>query len=152
MPRFTPNPAAATAGFPIYPAGEYEVVIGEPKSFFREGKDGKAANYGITFRSTIAEGEYAGKPIMLNCYMHTLESEGFSKQIQMASLGYTKDKEDTFNTDCGSLDWSFDTDNGSAGEAWHKMKGTRIIVALDVKMGNGGEQQQQTKSFRPLTA
>lgn len=150
MPRFQPNPTSVDAGFPVYPAADYEIILGDPKSFYRPGKNGKADNYGVTFRSTIAEGDKQGKPIMINCYMHTPESEGFSKQIQMAALGYPKDAEDKFNAEVGAGDWSFNTDDNSVGEEWTKMKGTRLIVTLTVKMGEGGVQQQGTAGFRPI--
>lgn len=150
MPRFEPNPSTATAGFPIYPEGEYEVVIGEPVSFLSPGKDGKQDNYGVRFKSTIGEGDKKGKQIMINCYQHTEESCNFAKQVQMAALGYKKNDEDKFNAEQGSADWSFNTDDKSAGEAWHKMQGQRVMVMLAVKMGQNGEEQQQIKSFRPL--
>lgn len=151
MPRYDYVPSSVDAGFPIYEAGDYEIVLGEPKSFFKTGTPPRGDNYGVRFRSTIGEGPKVGKPLMINCYMHTPESQGFSKQIQMASLGYAKDAEDKFNEEAGSLDWSFNTDDGSVGEAWHKMKGTRLIVTLAIKMGEGGVQQQQITGFRPLS-
>lgn len=153
MPRFDFNPSDVSSGLPVFPKGSYEVVLGEPKSFYRAGKNGKPDNYGIFFKSKIGEGAHAGKPLMINCYQHNEDSKGFSKQYQMSALGFVPVKQDDdFNKAHGSEDWSFNTDDNSCGNGWHLMKGQTIIIDFDIKMDDDGNQQQVTKGIRPLNS
>lgn len=160
MPRFNPDPSKVTIGFPVYPKGTYLVELSDPKTFYRVGKQdasgaAKADNYGVQFAaSKIADGPEKGKPFPITCMMHTPGSEGFSKVIQMAVLGYNPkdDKEqERFNiTEAG--DWSFNTDENSCGDQWHKMKGKVVAVDVDEKidMTSGVPvKQQDIKAYRP---
>lgn len=154
MPKFNPNPSAVDAGFPIHPKDEYDMVLGEPKVFFANGKDGKADNYGVAFTCIIAEGPQKGKKFFKRCFMHTPESQGFAKQFQMAVLGFnpkSQDDEAKFNTQYGNADWGFDTDTNTCGEAWHEMKGKHVYASLDVgtnKLTN--DPTQAEKGYRPF--
>lgn len=161
MPRFNPDPSKVTIGFPVYPKGDYLVELSEPKTFYRPGKSNdsggtKADNYGVAFSSSkIAEGEFKGKLFSINCMMHTDGSQGFSKIIQMAALGFNpKNKADIkkFDETEGLLDWSFDTDANTVGDAWHKMKGKIVKVTVETKMDMStgtAEEVQDVKGYSP---
>lgn len=162
MPRFNPDPSKVTVGFPVYPKGTYLVEVSAPKTFYRLGKQDatsgrtKDDNYGVQFASSkIADGPEKGKPFPITCMMHTEGSQSFSKIIQMAVLGYNpKDDKDQerFNEVEGVGDWSFNTDDNSCGDQWHKMKGRVVAVDVDVKvdMTSGSPvQQQDIKAYRP---
>src|SRR5688572_42416 len=120
MPSFRPDPTKVSAGLPVYEKGEYEIELGEPRPFLRETKQGKNAgqmNHGVMFRSIITEGPNKGKPYIHNCMMHTLESEGFSKQFQMAAYGFDKKDEERFDREIGSVkDWSYNIPDDPTGE------------------------------------
>lgn len=152
MPDFNYNPAAVSSGFQVFPKDSYEVVLGEPKTFYRPGKGDKADNYGIMFISKIAEGKYAGKKIAINCMMHTEDSQGFSKQYQMAALGFIPRKQDDeFDAAHMGDDWSFNTDTQRIGDGWMAMKSQRIIMDLDVGINpDTKEEQQKTIAVRPF--
>lgn len=153
MPNFNFNPADSSAGFPVYPKGTYEITLGEPKAFLRAGKNGKEDNYGIAFISKISGAEdskYIGKKFAVNIYQHTSESRDMGKLIQMAALGYTKQKEEDFDQFSAELDWSFNPDDNSVGSGWTEMAKNVLVVDLDQKMNEDGDSQQVTKNWRPL--
>jgi len=153
MPKFDFNPADAVSGIPVYPKDSYEVELGEPVSFYRAGKDGKADNYGVMFKSKIRDGKFAGKPTIINCYMHNEDSLGFTKSVQMAALGYTPRKsgeDERFNADHGTDGWGINTDDRTCDQGWHNMKGQTLVWDADTKIDKNGEQQQVTLGYRPL--
>lgn len=154
MPAFDFSPADSVAGFQVFPKGDgYETELGEPKAFHRNGKDGKEDNYGVMFVSKIAEGEFKGKKRVVNCYMHTEDSRNYSKQVQMAALGYDPKKdgdEEKFNELTKSWDWKANPDDGSCGDGWHKMKGQIIVDDLDVQIDKDNNKLQKSKNIRPL--
>ena len=161
MPPFRPDPTKVSAGLPVYDKGEYDIELGEPRPFLRitsSGKNVGATNYGVMFRCIILEGPQKGKPYIHNCMMHTTESEGFSKQFQMAAYGYEKRQEEEFDVEVGAVkDWIFDPqpDSGEpyCGDGWRDMKGKRIKISLDKVKGkdaNGQEvDQQKVTGMRP---
>lgn len=150
MPRIVPDPTKAVSGFLTYPKGEYVVEIRDPKSFYTPPRPGKNENYGVRFDgkiiSSIDQPGFVGKPFPVQCFQHTDGALDFSKGIQMAALGCKKDEE--FNEKYGGEDWSFNTDDKSCGEGWHKMSGQVIKVTIgDVKMDptTGDEQTGNMK-------
>jgi hypothetical protein len=153
MPRFTPDPTKVTTGFPVYPKGSYVVEIGEPKTFFNPGKDGKGDNFGVRFAGKIVEPtEFAGKPYSIQCMQHTEGSQSFSKNYQMAALGYNpsdNDSQAAFNTEKGMADWSFNTDDNTVGDGWHEMKGKVIRLDLDTAMDKDQKEQQKVSKIYP---
>lgn len=162
MPPFRPDPTKVAAGLPVYDKGEYEIELGDPKPFLRETATGKNAgniNHGVMFRCIITEGPQKGKPYIHNCMMHTPESEGFSKQFQMAAYGYDKKDEEKFNTEVGAVkDWSYDPkpDDGSdptCGDGWRDMKGKRLLISLNKRPNtqNPGQEQQSVDGMRPVS-
>jgi hypothetical protein len=154
MPRFNPDPSKVTTGFPVYPKGRYQVTIGEPKSFFKAATQvGKVDNHGVRFASKISGEGVENKSFMISCFMHTPESEGFSKAVQMAALGYNpRDNaaQARFNEEKATLDWTYNTDDASCGDGWHEMKGKVVNVDLDVAMGEGGVEQQKVLGYTPI--
>lgn len=151
MPDFNYNPSNVSSGFQVFPADTYEVVLGEPKTFYREGK--KGPNWGIMFVSKIAsEGKYKGKKIAIQLYMHTEESQGFSKSYQMSAFGFMPRKQDDdFDLATAEKDWRFNTDTHSVGDGWMEMKGQTIVLDLDTGINEeNGDEQQKIKAVRPF--
>lgn len=148
------NPTDVATGIPVYPKGSYELEVGEPKSFLRQGKEGKADNHGVFYKCKVTSpAEFAGKPFLQNCYMHTPESAAFGKSFIMAALGFTprdNDSEEKFNEMYKNENWKYEPDTKEAGEMWHKVKNQRVIVDLDVTMDKDGNKQQKIVGFRPL--
>jgi hypothetical protein len=157
-PVFRTDPTKVAAGIPVYPKGSYEIELGDPKPFLRTTASGKNAgqeNHGVMFRCIIVEGPQKGKAYIHNCMMHTPESEGFSKQFQMAAYGYERKDEAKFDEEIGSTkDWIYDPkpEDGSdptCGDGWRDMKGKRIKIDLGVKQGTNGETQS-VEGIRPV--
>lgn len=153
MPIFTPDPTKVSTGFQVFPKGRYEVELGEPKSFYSPGKNNKADNHGVRFSGKMVEGTEKGKTIPITCYMHSDGSMSFSKQYQMSALGYNPAdnlSQNKFNEEKGGLDWSYNPDTATCGDAWHEMKGKVIVLDLDTAMGEGGAEQQKTVKISPF--
>lgn len=158
MPGFDFNPNDVTVGFEVFDKGSYEIEVGEPRSFFAVGKDGKADNYGVRYVAKIADGPKKGRKYLINCYMHTEESQAVSKQFLMAALGYNprnQENEREFNEKFGNENWRYNPDDKSAGDMWHKATNQRLIVDLDIGVGKdgtpqAGEKVQVWKGYRPL--
>lgn len=152
MPRYEGDPTRASATFEVFPKGDYEFTIGEPKAFERTNAQGKLT-YGIRYTLTVQnEGPFKGKPFPQTLYKHVETAEGINKRFVMAALGYalTKPDEKRFDTDYAGKDWSFDTDTGACGDAWRELTGRRIVGSFDVKLGNDQTEQQDVKGWRPL--
>lgn len=153
------NPNDVTVGFEIFDKGAYELEIGEPKSFAATGKEGKPDNYGVRYMAKIVEGPKKGKKFMVNCYMHTEESQAFSKAFLMAALGFNPRKQEdekAFNEKYANENWRFNPDDKSAGDMWHKVKNQRVVVELDTGIGKdgtpqAGEKVQKIIAYRPLS-
>lgn len=154
MPRFAPDPSKVAAGIPVYPKGTYNVVLGEPKSFFKENVEKGTSNHGVRFTGRIkGDAQFENKPFIVTCYMHTEGAESYSKGMQMAALGYNPQSaadDAAFNENHGSDDWTYNTDDNSCGEGWHKMKGQVIQFDLDVGMDANQKEQQKVVAFRPV--
>ena len=157
-PVYRPDPSKVAAGIKIYDKGTYELELGEPKPFLRTTSTGKNAgneNFGVLFVCTILEGAEKGKKYIHNCMMHTPESEGFSKQFQMAAYGFEKKDESKFDEFSFTKDWSFDPkpDDGSepsCGDGWRDMKGKRIKIDLDKGLNADKQEQQKVVGIRPM--
>lgn len=151
MPRFEANPASVTTSLEVFPKDDYEFVIGEPKTFFRQNSKG-GDSYGIRLPLTIGTGDYQNKRTLVSLYFQSEGAQSMAKQFQMAALGYGKGRteEERFNKDWGGKDWSFDTDSGAVGDAWRELVGNRVVGTLDVTISDSGDEQQQFKGWRPL--
>lgn len=151
MPRFEPRPSAVTTSIEVFPKDDYEFIIGEPKTFFRQNAKGNDS-YGVRVPITIGAGEYQGKRTFVSLYFQSEGAQSMAKQFQMAALGYGKGRaeEQRFDADWGAKDWSFDTDSGSVGDAWRELVGNRVTGSLDVSISDAGDEQQQFKGWRPL--
>ena len=158
MPQYGFNPAAVDAGFPVYPKGQYEMIIGDPKPFLGkaiEAGSTKTQNYGVRYALIIAEGEKKGKKAIMNCYMHVEASQGFAKQFLMAAAGFNpkdQDAEARYNEESGAKDWTYDPDTGRVGEAWLELRGKRILIDLDVTMDKDQKEQQKWVGFIPFVS
>ena len=68
MPRYEGDPTRASATFEVFPKGDYEFVIGEPKAFERNNRDNKLT-FGIRFPLTCqSDGSMKNKPFVQTLY------------------------------------------------------------------------------------
>lgn len=154
MPIYNNDPSKVVATFEVLPKDDYEMIVGEPKAFFKPGSDGKADNYGVRFPVTVASGPMEGKKGQpVNCYQHTDGAQQYSKGFQMAAAGFGKGRaeEQRFDAEAAGKDWSFDTDSGQCGDAWREFTGKRVIAIYDIELNKDtGEQQQKVVGYRKL--
>jgi hypothetical protein len=151
------DPTAVTATLQIFPKGDYEFSIGEPKHFEKKNQDGKES-YGVRYSlkcERVLEGDknMVGKRYVFTCYQHTDGAISYSKQFLIASSGYgvNADGEKTFDAAAAGKDWGFDAGDGSVGDMWREIVGSRVIISLDLGTNpNTGEPSQQTTGFRPI--
>jgi hypothetical protein len=155
-PRFEFDPTTVVASMEVFPKGEYEFQIGEPKSFLRQAGEDKHDSFGVMYPLVIKlPSEYDGKRTVFSTYYQSEGSQAMAKQFMMAVLGYGKGKpeEDRFDRDMRGKDWSFDPETRSVSDVYRELSGKRVIGTLDVsKNTNTGDPQQQFKSWRPLNS
>ena len=156
MPTFDFDPSKVVASFEVYPKGEYEVQIGEPKSFIRKAGEDQHDSFGIRYPYVIKlPTEFENKRGVHTCYYHNEGSQGMSKQFVMAVMGYGKGRpeEERFDREVRGKDWAFDPTTGSVGDMYRELTGKRVIMSLDTqKNKETGEEQQKTVGFRSLTS
>lgn len=165
MPKYTADPSKDSAGFPVFPKGDYRLKIGEPKAFEQVAKRGPntgKTSYGIGFLVTCVNGAvnedgtesnpaYVGKKQYHKMYQHTQGAKDFGKGFLLSAFGYTLKEEDAFNAKASELDWSFDTDSGEVGEGWKSMTHAELVATMSVNIDNETKQEiQQFESFRPI--
>ena len=152
MPRFNPDPSKVSATIEVLEKGDYELSIGEPRTFFRQNSKGDDS-YGVRYQLTVAEGPKKGTKIFYSCYQQSEGAQSMTKQFFMAILGYDRkpSEEKRFDADTAGQDWTFDTDSGMMGDMWRFIAGKRVICSMDVGINNQtGEQQQKFNKWRPL--
>lgn len=154
MPTFNFDPSSASATLEVLPKGDYEVIIGEPKPFLREGE--KGTNYGVYYSLKVLNGPHKDKTIVTNLYMHTPGAGSYAKQFQMAALGYARNtaSEREFDAIHAGDDWTFGVDPNVIGDGWRALMGKRIVVSLDTQPNKDrpDELTQQFKGYRPVDA
>lgn len=155
MPRYNPNLTTAQAGILILPKGDYEFGISDPKLFSRKsaGEGGVERHvFGVQYNLVVkTTGEYEGKTIPLQLYMHTENSFGMNKQFVMAALGSSINQEDEFNEKYADADWSIDTDENEMGDIWKNVGGNMISATADIVPDKRDvERKQQRWSWRPV--
>lgn len=136
--KFTFDPSAVSIGFEIYPKDIYEAILKEPKTFYKEGVGDKETRGGIAFPMTIEEGEFKGKPYSLVSNFGDDWGPKQAKQLLAAALGFdTRNKkgEKEFEEACVANGWDLtvDLESGYLGEGWTQMKGSRVMVDLDIR-------------------
>lgn len=151
MPRFTPDPSKVSATLEVLEKGDYELTIGEPKTFFRQNQKGEDS-YGVRYQLTVAEGPKKGTKIFYSCYQQSEGAQSMTKQFFMAVLGYDRKSSDEkrFDADFAGQDWVFNTDDGALGDMWRSIIGKRVMCSMDVGISNSGEPQQKFNKWRPL--
>ena len=156
MPTFDFDPSKVTASFEVFPKGDYEIQIGEPKSFIRKAGQDQHDSYGIRYPFVIKlPTEFENKRGVHTCYYHNEGSQGVSKQFIMAVMGYGKGRqeEERFDREVRGKDWAFDPNTGAVGDMYRELTGKRVIVSFDTqKNKETGEEQQNVKGFRALTS
>lgn len=156
MPRFEFDPTTVVASLEVFPKGEYEFVVGEPKSFLRQAGEDKHDSFGIRYSLTVKQpDEYDGKRSVFSTYYQSEGSQAMAKQFIMAVLGYGKGKpeEERFDRDMRGKDWSFDPETGACGDIYRELTGKRVIGSLDVdKNKNTGDPMQVFKGWRTISS
>lgn len=151
MPIYTPDPTKVSSGFQIFPKGHYEFIIGAPKGFHKnETEEGKNdGNYGVGYLVVCAESDdqpqMKDQKLYNRCFVHTPESESFTKQFQVAALGCKDDAE--FNEKYGQEEWWINTDDDSFGKGWNLLEGKRITCDIKVVMGKGDYKDKEQNQF-----
>lgn len=152
MARYEFDPSVVQSGFEVFPKGEYELQVGQPKAFERTNNKTGKTSFGVRFPLTVGSGDYKGKRAMFTYYLHTEGGQQMGKRFLMAALGYDRKQEDEFNKAMAGADWAYDTDSGAVGDAWRKATGARVLGTADVQQNTETDEEQQNwKSFRPYT-
>jgi hypothetical protein len=155
-PRFEFDPTTVVASIEVFPKGEYEFVVGEPKAFMRQAGEDKHDSYGIRYPLVLrAPDEYDGKRTVFSTYYQSEGSQAMAKQFIMAVMGYGKGKpeEERFDRDMRGQDWGFDPETGAVSELYRELSGKRVVGTLDIqKNNNTGDAMQAFKSWRPISS
>ncbi len=156
MPRFEFDPTKVAANIEVYPKGDYEFIVGEPKAYIKKSGEDQHDSYGTRYALTIAlPDEYKGKRTVYSTYLQSEGGQSMAKQFMMAVLGYGKGKaeENRFDSDMRGKDWSLDFETGGVGDMYRELTGKRVIGTLDVQINkNTGDEMQNFKGWRPLTS
>jgi len=155
-PRYEVDPTSVTAVIAILEKGEYELSVGEPKSFEKNDTTSNPpkSNRGVRYPLTVAEGPEAGARTFYTCYTHTEGAVSFMKQFLLAVLGYqaTRDDEKRFDAKYRGSDWGMDPESGGVGDVWRELNGKRVVAVVDIGFAQDGiTQQQKWVKFRPVS-
>lgn len=156
MPHFTADLSQIQVALEVFTKGDYEFIVGEPKSFQRTNEKG-VETFGVRWPLQLgleANGYKAGTKQIYTGYLHTDGAQSFIKQFVMSCLGYnpkSKEDEKKFDAEMKGQDWGIDTETQGVGDVYRRTTGKRLIVSLDTGINpNSGEPSQQFKGFRPL--
>lgn len=155
MPRYEADPTKVTTSITILPKDEYEFVLSRPKAFERTAKAGHQS-YGVRIPVTVVGGPQNGKRTVISLYLHSEGAQQMAKRFQMAVAGFpvNEKNEKLFDADAAGKDWSYDTSDGSVGEAWAEYEGKHVACAVDVSMreDDKGEsiEQQEWGTWMPI--
>jgi len=150
--RFSFDPAAVQAGILVLPKDDYEFIVGEPRAFTGMNPEGKE-NYGIRVQLMVAsEGEFKGKRILQNFYLHSEEALPMLKSFQLASFGFTGNDEKRFNEEFAAQngEWDIDFASGTLGDFWRKLSGLRVAATADVVINKKTGNDQNQFRWRPV--
>lgn len=147
MPRYEADPSKVTTSITILPKDGYEFVLGRPKAFERTAKAGHQS-YGVRIPVTVVGGPQNGKRTIISLYLHSEGAQQMAKRFQMAVAGYpvNEKNEKLYDADIAGKDWSYDTGDGSVGEAWLEFEGKHVFCDVDVSTredDKGAEVEQQ---------
>ena len=158
MGRYNPNIMGSAATVLLLSKDTYQFVPSEPKTFKRTSTDPKTKKereiFGISYGLRVKGGQFDGKTIPLQFYMHTEGGFGMAKQFIMACMGYevTQEGEAQFNADHADADFSFDPDTNEIGEYWKKPTGALVEADCDERANpNNLNQKNQTFKWRPVS-
>jgi hypothetical protein len=151
--RYESTPVEVTAGFQVFPDGDYTVEIMEPKAREYTAKDELKAGIGVSLK--IADGEHKNK--VMSYFGDELNEFGkaANKRLLLASQGIKPNDEageKKWNEENKDKDFSFNTADKTVGEGWLQMKGKAVIVNVGVNNATdgSGKQFQKFNSFRPV--
>ena len=154
MPQYQPDLTTITAGFELLPDGVYEFLVGAPKPWERNDET-KGLSHGIRYALTvneIIEGEgiadRVGKRVVFTCRMHDDMGSAFAKQFLMAAKGYGMKEEQQFNADNADADWSYDTEDKTAGEIWTSIEGSTVHAVVSTRPN---KQDPDHEGFQEFT-
>jgi hypothetical protein len=152
--RYESTPVEVTAGFQVFPEGDYTVEIMEPKAREYTAKDELKAGIGVALK--IADGENKGK--VMSYFGDELNEFGKAqnKALLLAANGLTTKDEDQkkWNEENKDKDFSFNTADKTVGEGWLQLKGKAVVVHVGINTATdgSGKQFQKFNSFRPVGA
>jgi hypothetical protein len=152
IPRFRFDPAAVQSGALVLPKDDYEFIVGEPKVFARKKTGTDIDSYGLMFPLLVAsEGEFKGKRIFVNFYMHSEGALPMLKAFQLAVFGFTPQQEREFNAQYPASEaWDVDFETKTVGDNWKSMTGQRVCAtALVVPNQQSGDDQNNFR-WRPV--
>ncbi len=157
MARYEHDPSAVQSTMQVFPKGDYEFSVGEPKPFERTNAANKLS-YGVGFSlkcERVVEGEdnMLGKRAYFSCYQHTEGGCSFSKRFQMSCLGHKGNPqgENAFNDEVAGQNWGFDPDEGTVGDMWSNLTGNRLVISMSEGVNpNTGDPSQNFDAFRPV--
>lgn len=154
MPPFEFDPTKVAAVLTIFSKGEYEFLIGEPRSFQREAGEDKHLSVGIRFPVQAETDGKKGRQLY-SLYLHSENASGFAKRFLMAALGYNLNDagERKFDDDVKGSDWGYNPEVGSCGDMWREVTGHRAIGEVDIQSNEKtGEPMQKWLGWRPITS
>jgi hypothetical protein len=163
MPPYEFDPTKVTATIPIFPKGDYEFVVSEPKSFAKTNEEGKTS-MGIRFPvlcedvaydadgNPVGDPKFKGKRTIYSGYLHSDGAQAFTKGFLLAALGFDRNEagERAFDEKYKGQDWGIDPDSGACGDMWRQVTGARVVASLDVAPNKNDPTQmiQQFSGFR----
>jgi len=168
MSLFTPDFAAATAGFPVYEKGMYRVKVTRriPFVYERTDDDGNVdVVQGVHFNLEMAgryddEGDLetdglAGKPVSRNTiYIHTPKALDFGKLFLMAACGYALKQQNEANEELfQGGDWTLsgdpgdDAENIELGRSWDEPVDRFVDVFLTKEVETYNNVERENQSF-----
>lgn len=158
MPHFEADLTKVSVALEQFNKGDYEFLVGEPKSFQRTNNKG-VETFGVRWPISLAEetdGHKKGAKQIYSGYLHTEGGQTYLKQFIMACLGFNSRNaadERRFDEQFRGADWGVDTETQGTGDMYRQVTGKRVIVQLDMGINpESGEPSQQFKGFRPITA
>lgn len=156
MARYEFDPSKVAATIEVFPKGDYEFQVGEPKSFIRKNKkneDSFGIRFPVTIMEDISHGKSKGKRTVVTGYQQSEGAQAMTKQFVMAVLGYANNQteEKRFDAEQAGKDWGFDPETGAVGDAWRQATGKRVIGQLDEgKNEETGDPQQKFVKWIPI--
>ena len=158
---FSFDPSSVSATLEVLAKGEYEFKVLTCKSFLKQSGEDRHDSYGmrytlqVTLVGRTGDPNANGKKVIFSTYYQSEGGQSMAKQFLMACLGYgkTKAEEERFNREQLGKDWNFNPNDGTYGEGYNDIVGSRVIGSLDVQKNvNTDEPMQNFKGWRSISS